>query len=363
MSKKTPLYPLHLKHKGKLIDFFGFTLPIQYEHGILHEHLHVRKHVGLFDVSHMGEFFIEGQDALAIMEHLFTVNVSKQKDGSVRYGFLCNHQGNVIDDALIYKYSNEKFLIVVNAANIEKNEAWIKANLTNSDAFTNQSDAYGLIAVQGPSATSLMLEVCDQLPKQKNTFLDKVVCADKNVMVSKTGYTGEIGYEIYCDQHDAITIFEALYAYQEKHKVTLCGLGARDTLRLEAGMPLYGHELSENISPIDVGLSVFLKDSKHPYIGHQHHQRQPQLKRIGLELIDKGIARENYRVYQNEKQVGTISSGTFSPSLAKGIAMAIVDIDVDENQPVDIAIRNKLVRAQIVALPFNYRKGESEHDR
>ena len=360
MSKKTPLYPLHQKYHGKIIDFFGFALPIQYEAGILHEHLQVRHHVGLFDVSHMGEFFIEGPNATTIMELLFTTKVSLQKDYSVRYGFLCNHQGKVIDDCLIYKYHDEKYLIVVNGANIDKDEAWIRSQLKDDSVFTNRSDDYGLIAVQGPKATALLHELCSQLPSKNNTFLDEVNCAAKKVMISKTGYTGEEGYEIYCQADDSIAIFEALYAFKDTYQVALCGLGARDTLRLEAGMPLYGHELSETLSPLDVGLGMFLGD--HTYIGHQHHTKPSMLKRIGLELIDKGIARENYEVYQNQVKVGVISSGTFSPSLNKGIAMAIVDVTVDENKEVEIAIRNKMVRAKIVDLPFNYRKGDREHD-
>ena len=356
MSKKTPLFELHEKYHGKMVDFFNFALPIQYEKGIIHEHNQVRQAVGLFDVSHMGEFFFEGPHAKDAMLTLFTNDINKQKDGTVRYGFMCNDDGNVIDDCLVYKYNDEKYMVVVNGANIEKNEAWVEKHISK-ECFTNKSDDIALIAVQGPKSQALLESVCEQLPKKYYTFEDNVNIFNKNVLLSKTGYTGELGYEIYCKPIDALEIFEGLYAYKDELDVTLCGLGARDTLRLEAGMPLYGHELSEDISPIDSSLSMFISKDHQQYIGASAHQRLAKTKRVGLELLSKGIPREGYNIYQNDVLIGKVSSGTFSPSMQVGIAMALVDIDCDEQKEVEIEIRNKRGKAKIVSLPFSYKQG------
>lgn len=357
MSKKTPLFNIHEKYHGKMVDFFGFVLPIQYEKGIIHEHNQVRNAVGLFDVSHMGEFFFEGDKAKEAMLTLFTNNIIKQKNGTVRYGFMCNHQGNTIDDCLVYKFSDQKYMVVVNGANIEKDEAWVRENINDDSCFINRSNDIALIAVQGPHSKALMEKGCDQLPQKYYTFLENVSCFNKNVLVSKTGYTGEMGYEIYCDPNDVEAIFEHLYSYKDEFDVTLCGLGSRDTLRLEAGMPLYGHELSEDISPIDSSLGMFLSNEHQAYIGATHHQKAPKTKRIGLELCSKGVPREGYPLYQDDKHIGTISSGTFSPSLNVGIAMALVNVDVDENKEIQVEIRNKRIDAKIVSLPFSYKQG------
>src|SRR5690554_510485 len=357
MSKKTPLFNVHEKYHGKTVDFFGFILPIQYEKGIIYEHNQVRNAVGFFDVSHMGEFFFEGEKAKETMLKLFTNNINKREDGTDRYDFMCNHQGNTLDDCLVYKYNDQKYMVVVNGANIIKDEAWVLDNIDDHFCFTNRSDEIALIAVQGPNSKALMEKACSVLPEKYYTFLDDVACFNKKVLVSKTGYTGELGYEIYCDPKDVEDIFENLYSFKEELDVTLCGLGARDTLRLEAGMPLYGHELSEDISPIDSSLSMFISDAHQDYIGAKHHQREPKTKRIGLELLTKGVPREGYIVYQDNQKIGAITSGTFSPSLNVGIAMALVDTSVDTAKEIEVEIRNKRVPAKIVSLPFNYKQG------
>ena len=355
MTKKTPLYHLHEKYNGKMVDFFGYYLPIQYEKGILYEHQNVRNHVGLFDVSHMGEFFFEGEHATEAMLRLFTVDVRKQKDHTVRYGFLCDHQGHTIDDCLVYKYSDTKYLVVVNGANIIKNEAWIKEQLEAVSCFDNRSDDIALIAIQGPDSLKLCERANVQLPQKYYTFVEKTDFFGFPVMISKTGYTGELGFEVDCDPKDAPEIWEKLLVAGEDLHVACCGLGCRDTLRLEAGMPLYGHELSGSIAPIDSSLGMFLSADHQAYIGANAHKRKPKTKRIGLQLLDKGVPREGYALYQDDRHIGNVSSGTFSPSMNVGIAMALVDVDVDETKPIEVELRNKKIQAKVVSLPFAYK--------
>lgn len=355
MAKKTPLYHTHEKYHGKMIDFFGFYLPVSYEQGIIHEHNQVRNAVGLFDVSHMGEFFFEGKHAKENLLKLITVDLDKQKEYTTRYGFMCDHQGNTIDDCLVYKYSDQKYMVVVNGANIEKDETWVTANIDDSSVFTNQSDDIALIAVQGPLSTTLCERACSKLPEKYYSFIENVTCFGKPVMISKTGYTGELGYEIYCKPEDITMMWEQFMSIGEDLQVTLCGLGSRDTLRLEAGMPLYGHELSEELSPINSSLGMFLSKNHTDYIGAEAHQASPTTKRIGLQLKEKGIPRENFPVFANGKLIGKVTSGTFSPSLNIGIAMALVDVDADVEADIEIEIRKKKVKAEVVKLPFAYK--------
>lgn len=355
MTKKTPLYHTHEKYHGKMIDFFGFYLPVSYEKGIIHEHNQVRKAVGLFDVSHMGEFFFEGENAKEKLLKLITVDLNKQKDYTTRYGFMCDYQGNTIDDCLVYKYSDQKYMVVVNGANIAKDEAWVIANGGDPSVFTNKSDAIALLAVQGPHSKTLCERACSALPEKYYSFIEDVTCFGKRVTISKTGYTGELGYEIYAHPEDITMMWEQFMSIGEDLQVTPCGLGSRDTLRLEAGMPLYGHELSEEISPINSSLGMFLSKNHTEYIGAKAHQESPTTKRIGLQLKEKGIPRENYPVFADGELVGKVTSGTFSPSLNVGIAMAIVNIDVDEEADIEIEIRKKKVQAEVVKLPFAYK--------
>lgn len=356
MTKNTPLYHLHKKYNGKMVDFFGFNLPIQYEKGILYEHNQVREAVGLFDVSHMGEFFFEGDQAENNLLQLITVDVKKQRINTVRYGFICNHQGNTVDDCLVYKYSDTKYMVVVNGANIDKNKAWVLENLKDPACFTDRSDDIALIAIQGPNSTLLCAKATSSLPEKYYTFIEKTLFFGCDVMISKTGYTGELGYEVYCKTDDATTILEALLEHGQSFDVTLCGLGARDTLRLEAGMPLYGHELSETISPVNSSLKMFLSKDHTDYIGALAHQMPPKTKRVGLQLLEKGVPREGYTILQHDQDIGKVSSGTFSPSMNVGIAMALVDVSVNEQEPIEVVIRNKKVQAKIVPLPFAYKK-------
>jgi aminomethyltransferase len=355
MTKKTPLFNTHEKHHGKMIDFFGFYLPVSYEKGIIHEHNQVRNAVGLFDVSHMGEFFFEGEHAKEALLKLVTVDLNKQKDYTTRYGFMCDYQGNTIDDCLVYKYSNQKYMVVVNGANIAKDEAWVLKNISDASLFTNKSDEIALLAIQGPFSKILCDRACSALPEKYYTFIEEATCFGKPVLISKTGYTGESGYEIYGRPQDITMMWEQFLVNGEDLHVTPCGLGARDTLRLEAGMPLYGHELSEEVSPVDSSLGMFLSKDHTDYIGASAHQAPPTKKRIGLQLKEKGIPRENYPVYANDKLIGKVTSGTFSPTLNVGIAMALVDIEADVEADIEIEIRKKRAKAEVIKLPFAYK--------
>lgn len=363
MIKKTPLYDTHNKHHAKIIDFHGFYLPVSYEHGILYEHHKVRQHVGMFDVSHMGEFFFEGTNAKENLLKLISVDLNQQKDYTTRYGFMCNHQGNTIDDCLVYKFNENKYMVVVNGANIEKDEAWVKEHLSDPSVFSNQSDDFALLAIQGPLSTILCERACSKLPKKYYSFVDDATCFNKPVIISKTGYTGELGYEIYASPDDINMMWEQFLVIGEDLHISPCGLGSRDTLRLEAGMPLYGHELSEEISPINSSLGMFLFKSHTDYIGAKAHQASPKTKRIGLVLKEKGIPRENYLVFVGDKPIGKVTSGTFSPTMQVGIAMALVDVDADLTSDITIEIRKKKIQAEVVKLPFAYKnKEEKQHD-
>ena len=269
MEEKTPLYDCHVELKGKMVSFAGYLLPVQYEQGLVKEHLAVRNEVGIFDVSHMGEILVEGEDSLSYIQKLVTNDCSKMYDGQVKYSPICNEEGGVIDDLLIYKYNNNKYMLVINAANREKDFKWMKANEFGNMTLSDVSDDIALIAVQGPKSKQVLLKLMDEefLPKKYYSFKDKVNIAGCEAMVSKTGYTGELGYEIYCKSLDAKTIWNELLEKGKDEAIVPCGLGCRDTLRLEAGMPLYGNELSDSITPLEAGLAFTVKMDKDNFIG------------------------------------------------------------------------------------------------
>jgi aminomethyltransferase len=356
MEKKTPLYDLHVELKGNIVPFAGYLLPVNYPDGILFEHRLVRGKAGLFDVSHMGELILEGPDALANLQYLVTNDYRNLEIGSVRYGVLVKEDGTTVDDLLVYKMLEEKYFIVVNASNTDKDDAWIRSHLFGDVTLKNVSDGIGEIALQGPLAKEILSKICDDLPEKYYTFKDYVDVAGIQCMVSATGYTGEAGYEIYCKAKETDKLFRAVLEAGKDEGLQACGLGCRDTLRLEAAMPLYGHELSEEITPVESGLKSFVKLDKEKFIAQDALSHASKRRRIGLELVDRGIAREHTPVLVDGKEVGFVTSGTMSPTLGKAIAMAIVDIDMIDAPVFQLDVRGRILTAKRTPLPFYKRK-------
>lgn len=350
MEKKTPLYEEHLKLGGKMVNFAGFLMPIQYPTGIIAEHLHVRNQVGMFDVSHMGEILIQGSKAGEFLDYLLSSRISTLKANQIKYGMLLNEAGGVIDDLLVYCISEKEYLLVVNASNLAKDLDWINLNNTFGVVVNDISEKTAVIAVQGPLSGVVLTELGFPLPHKKYTFTSFSDHAE--YLISKTGYTGELGYEIYLGHKSAQKLWQNLLNLD----VLPCGLGARDTLRLEAGLPLYGHELKADITPLEAGLSYFVDLEKADFIGKKALGVAPQKKLIGFKLEGRAIARDDMIINQGTNEVGVVTSGTFSPSLKQGIGMALIDSTLDTYDDLTVPIRNKLEKINIVKLPFVKKK-------
>ncbi|MEG1559908.1 MAG: glycine cleavage system aminomethyltransferase GcvT [Clostridia bacterium] len=351
--KKTPLYEAHLALNGKIIDFGGWALPVQYS-SVIAEHMAVREHVGIFDVSHMGEIDVSGADAFSYIQNLVTNDITTMTPGRCRYSPVCYPDGGTVDDILIYKLADDHYLLVVNAANTEKDFNWFEKNRTGDVKIENQSDEWAQIALQGPCFMDVLrsVGVSGTIPEKNYTFNEDVTVAGLKCLMSRTGYTGEDGVEIYCKAKDGMVIYEALIAAGTPFGLLPCGLGARDTLRFEASMPLYGHEITASISPREAGLNFAIKMKKESFIGKDALAQDQKRVRIGLKLIDKGIAREHTDLYVGDRLVGQVTSGGPAPALKGNYAMALVNIEDAEAEFYEIDIRGRRVKASKVALPF-----------
>ena len=360
MTEKTSLYDFHQSHQGKLVEFADTWLPVQYPTGILKEHQAVREQAGLFDVSHMGEFLVEGPEAAAFLDHLLTNKIANLKHGQMRYSCLCYEDGGTVDDLIVYRFDDEHFLCVVNASNKQKDWEWFNQNCRLDVRLRNVSSLISQVALQGPKAIEILGKIADltSLPAKSYWFTDQIAVAGKTCLVSRNGYTGEDGVEIYMPNEDAMAIVGAIMTAGTPLGLIPCGLGARDTLRLEAAMPLYGHELDAETSPLEAGLNFAVKLDKADFIGKQGIQEKGLTKvRIGLELLDRGIAREHYEVRQDGAVIGHITSGTMAPTLGKAIAMAYVDVDhAQDGAEVEVVHGNRSMKALITPMPFYKRK-------
>lgn len=357
MELKTPLYDWHKENGGKIVPFAGYLLPVQYKTGVITEHMAVRQKAGLFDVSHMGEIIIEGEDALKNINNILTNDFTSLQDNRVRYSPMCNEEGGIIDDLIVYRYNQNKYLLVVNASNKEKDFNWIKEHLTGSVTANDRSNNIGQVALQGPNSKLILSKLIDEskLPQKYYSFESTCDIAGVICLVSQTGYTGEFGYELYCNTNDTIRLWTELLKVGEEYGLIPCGLGARDTLRFEASMPLYGHELNDEITPFEAGLNFAIKMAKEDFIGKAalEGKTPPKRKRIGLKLMGRGIARENCDVYVNDEKIGMTTSGTHCPFLGAAYAMALVDADKsDSGKEVEIEVRGKRIVAEIVDMPF-----------
>ena len=338
-NKQTCLYDKHVALGALISPFGGFDMPIQYTN-IVDEHNAVRQHCGVFDVSHMGEVLVSGKDAERYVNHVFTNDVRNIPNGKILYGMMCYEDGGVVDDLLVYKMADDRFFLVINAANIDKDWAWIQQQSKGFDiTLDHQSDQYGELAIQGPDAEQVMEQVLGVPCKELVFYTFKTI---DGIMVSRTGYTGEDGFEIYAAPDAIRTYWDQLMAANIKP----CGLGCRDTLRFEVGLPLYGDELSESITPIMAGLGIFVKLDKEEFIGKDALARQKAegapKKLVGIELHDKAIPRHGYAVIKDGNIIGEVTTGYHSISTDKSVCMALIDsayaaLDTD----VEIQIRKK----------------------
>lgn len=357
MEFKTPLYDRHVAAGGKIVPFGGYLLPVQYQSGVIAEHIAVRTAAGLFDVSHMGEIIISGKDALSNLHRILTNDFSTMYDGRVRYTLMCYDNGGVVDDMVVCRMNEGKYMLVVNAANRKKDADWIRSHLSGEATMDDISDSVAQVALQGPKAPQILGKLAEKasIPQKYYTFEEKVEVGGISCLVSRTGYTGELGYELYCAPGDVGKLWDILLETGAEDGMIPCGLGARDTLRLEAGMPLYGHEMNENITPFEAGLSFGVKMDTHDFIGKKalEGKTSPEHIRIGLTVTGRGIARGGETVSIGGKEVGRTTSGTFCPFVKSAVAMALVDsANTKAGTEVELDIRSRTVSARITELPF-----------
>lgn len=349
-NKRTCLYDKHVALGALISPFGGFDMPIQYSN-ITDEHQAVRQHCGVFDVSHMGEVLVSGTDAERYVNHIFTNNVEGLAVGKILYGMMCYEDGGVVDDLLVYKMAYDRFFLVINAANIDKDWAWIQQQAEGFNVtLDNQSDYYGQLAVQGPEAERIMEEILN-LPCSELTFYTFKTMGD--VIVSRTGYTGEDGFEIYATPDYINQCWDKLMAAG----VTPCGLGCRDTLRFEVGLPLYGDELSAEITPIMAGLGMFVKLDKEEFVGRDALAKQKAegvaQKLVGIELQDKAIPRHGYTVMKDGQPIGTVTTGYHTISTDKSVCMALIDSQYAPlGTELEVQIRKKVFPGTVVKKRF-----------
>lgn len=356
--KKTALSHIHEGLGAKMIPFAGYLMPVQYE-GLIAEHHTVRNGVGVFDVSHMGEFLIEGPGALSLIQYISSNDASKLEPGKVQYSCMPNATGGIIDDLLIYCLSPESYMLVVNASNIEKDWDWIASHNNFGAKMTNLSDQMSLLAVQGPKATAALqsLTNLDLAAMGYYTFNKGTFAGLDNIIVSATGYTGAGGFEIYFDNAHAESVWKAVFEAGAEFGIKPIGLGARDTLRLEKGFCLYGNDIDDTTSPLEAGLGWITKFTK-PFVNSAALEAQKLAgvtrKLVGFELLDKGIPRHDYPITNAEGEViGKVTSGTMSPTIGKAIGLGYVPTEMAApGCDIFIEVRGKLLKAQVVKIPF-----------
>lgn len=362
--KKTALNATHRALKAKMVDFGGWDMPVEYPGGLIAEHKAVRTSVGLFDVSHMGEIRLQGPGALAAVQHLTMNDAAKLVDGQAHYSALLTPEGTFVDDILVHRIAAEDFLLVVNAGTTEKDYAWIEKQLEGWAGFrlSNDSARYSQIAVQGPRALETLAKLTgvDLAAIKIYRFTWGTVAGVENTLIARTGYSGEDGFEVYVpsDEETTVKVWNALLTAGEEFGIRPCGLGARNTLRLEAGMSLYGHEISETINVFEAGLTHWLKLDKESFIGKDalvalQNNGGPKRKLIGLEMVERGIARDGYLVLSSTgEKIGVVTSGSPAPFLEKNIALALVDVAAADAEEVIVDVRGRQLKARQVPTPF-----------
>src|SRR2546429_3448289 len=370
MPKRTQVYDYHGKH-GNIVDYAGYELPVWFE-GIIPECKAVRTHAGLFDVSHMGRITVEGKNAEKYLNHLTSNDVSALSIGQGHYSLLCNPSGGIMDDLTIFRTSPKKYLVVYNAANREKNWAWLEKHREGDVELIDISEESAMFAVQGPKAEQVLRSISGTRLEEIDKYSGRDVrVGDLSCFVTRSGYTGEDGFEIYVwktsDQHPepALRIWDKLLSVGKNHGLKPVGLGARDVLRLEAGMCLYGNDIDEHTSPVEARLNFAVRpDKKDDFIGHasikQLKERGPSRVRTGFRITDKGIPRQGQEIYSDADAIGRVTSGTLSPTLGVGIGMGYAPPHVSKpSQSFEIKIRERRVSAGVVKMPFYQRRSDS----
>jgi len=358
---KTPLHAAHVAAGARMVPFGGWDMPVQYK-GVMAEHAAVREAVGLFDVSHMGEVEFTGPRALEAVDRIITNDLTKAADGQAIYTAMCNPEGGIIDDLVVYRFSSDRIFICVNASNRKKDFEWMKAECASRCTVTDKSDEYAQIAVQGPRAVELVQRLTKvELPLIGTYRFGTGEVAGIDTIISRTGYTGEDGFELYVASDKGMALWAALMEKGHDLGVQPAGLGARDSLRLEMKYALYGNDIDETTNPIEAGLGWVTKLDKPEFIGKQAlaavKQAGPKRKLIGLEMVGKGIARHGYPVVHGAEKIGEVTSGTMSPTLNKAIAMAYLPTAVSTiGSLVHVDIRGKPIEAVVVQTPFLQKK-------
>lgn len=356
--KTVPLHQVHIQLGAKIVPFAGFEMPVRYSSD-LEEHHAVRNHVGVFDVSHMGEFSLKGEKALDLIQKISANDASTLYDGKVQYSYLPNAEGGVVDDLLVYRYNPEHYMLVVNASNIEKDWNWIQSHNTEGVEMENLSDDLCLLAVQGPEATATLQKLTnlDLSAMEYYTFQVGTMAGINNVIISATGYTGAGGFEIYIQKEDALAMWNAVFEAGKEFGIQPVGLGARDTLRLEKGFCLYGNDIDDNTSPLEAGLgwvTKFTKDFINSEALKEQKKNGLKTRLVGFEMIDRGIPRGHYELCDAEgNKLGDVTSGTQSPTLQKGIGMGYVPLSYSKpDSEIFVKVRERLLKAKVVKMPF-----------
>ena len=357
--KATPLLGLHKELGAKLVPFAGWNMPIQFA-GVLSEHTCVRERVGLFDVSHMGEIEVKGKDAKKFLQFLLSNNVEKMFDGSILYSLMCYETGGVVDDLLAYRFSENHYFLCVNASNSDKDYDWIARHASSFNVnIKNTSSETSQLALQGPDAKNVLQSLCDiSLDDLSYYNFRKGMVNNVESLISRTGYTGEDGFELYLSPEKVSEVFRSLMEQGRLYGIQPIGLGARDTLRIEMGYPLYGNEIDNNPTPLDAGLGWVIKFDKGEFLGRgsllkQKEQGSPRRKLVGLKLLTRGVPRAHYQVFKNGESLGEVTSGTFSPTLNTGVGLCYVSSEYsDIGNHLDMKIRDQLVATEVIQLPF-----------
>ncbi|MCF7886570.1 MAG: glycine cleavage system aminomethyltransferase GcvT [Candidatus Marinimicrobia bacterium] len=356
-DKKTPFYKKHQEHNAKMVSFAGYSMPIQYA-GIMDEHRTVRESVGVFDVSHMGEFIVKGADAEQFINKMVTNDITSLKPGKAQYNAMCYPDGGLVDDLIVYKFE-DYFMMVVNASNIEKDFKWLEKNMDKGDiGIINKSDTIGLLAVQGPNALAT-LQKLTEIDLSEIGFYNFVEgkLAGKKMTISRTGYTGEKGFELYHDPEDSDELWDKIFQAGQEYNIKPAGLGARDTLRMEMKYALYGNDIDKNTNPLEAGLGWITKLDKEDFIGKD---ALTEIKDNGLSrksiifvLNERGIPRKGYPIFKNGQEIGEVTSGTMSPILNTGIGIGYVKTEYSKpGTTIEIKIRKKKVPAEIKKPPL-----------
>ncbi|MGY6212250.1 glycine cleavage system aminomethyltransferase GcvT [Cytobacillus firmus] len=361
--KRTPLFEVYKDYGAKTIDFGGWDLPVQFS-SIKEEHEAVRTKAGLFDVSHMGEIEVKGTDSLKYLQKMMTNDISKLKNSGAQYTAMCYENGGTVDDLLVYKIEDDHYLLVVNASNIEKDFNWLQDHAEGNVELKNLSEDMAQLAIQGPLAEKVLQKLAGTNLSDIGffKFQQDVDLKGKKALVSRTGYTGEDGFEVYCDAKDAAALWNEILEAGKEEGVLPCGLGARDTLRFEANLALYGQELSPDITPLEAGIGFAVKVNKEAdFIGKEvlKYQKENGVPRklAGIEMIDRGIPRHGYPVYKGEELIGEVTTGTQSPTLKKNIGLVLIKKEHAElGTELEVEIRGKRLKAKIEATPFYKRE-------